>query len=128
MTTNPFAGPAVVLGGGTLAIRGKSGTTNSQQFNGLGIMPAASALTATSGDGGTLNVSLGGITYNIGGTIDFILPISGTISAQAASEVNGPTYFAWPCGAANWNSIAYATVNGGSTWATLPSDGGAIGC
>ncbi len=112
----------LALGGGTLAIQGNLGATNSQQFNGLTVNVGASALTATSGNGGTLNVSLGTVSYNMCGTVDFTLPARGTISATQNS-------YAWPCGLVGGvnSSIAFATVNGGSTWATLASTGGSIG-
>ena len=111
----------MVLGGSTLAIPGKSGTTNSQQFNGLTVNAGASELAATVGVGGTLNVSLGNISGSVGGTIDFTLPTSGTI---------GATLFAssWPCSGSNGQSaLACATVNGGSTWASTTYGGSIIG-
>ena len=75
----------LALGGGTLAIQGNFGTTNSQQFNGLTVNVGASALTATSGNGGTLNVSLGTVSYNMCGTVNFTLPARGTISTTQNS-------------------------------------------
>ena len=81
----------------------------------------ASTITAAAGTGGTLSVSLASITRYAGATIDFVLPTNGSISGLLASG-------GWPCFSANFvNNVAYATVNGGSTWATLDSSGGAIG-
>ena len=110
----------MTLGGGNLLVQGKPGAANSQSLNGLTINAGASSLTAISGTGGTATVSLGAIARNAGGTVDFTLPANGGIATTQTT--NGPGVLVdlgsfW---------TAYATVNGGSTWATL-SNGQIVG-
>ena len=64
-----------------------------------------------SGNGGTANVSLGAITRNTGGTIDFTLPASGGIVTTTTTTAPGVLV--------DNNGTAYATVNGGSTFANV---------
>ena len=99
------------LGGGTLTIQGKLSVANSQRFNGLTVNAGASALQAVSGSGGTVSVSLGAITRNAGGTIDFTLPASGGIATTTTTTASGVLV--------DNKGTAYATDNGGSTFATL---------
>ncbi len=93
---------SLVLGGGTLAYTVTSGAT--QTFNGTTINPGASAVTVAIGD----TVDLGGITRNIGGTVDF--NGGGTFLDNASvSGVNNVLVSA--------SGTAFATVNG-ADWAT----------
>jgi autotransporter-associated beta strand protein len=97
---------SLALGGGSLSVLGKTGSANSQQFNGLTINPNASGISVTSG--GTTTLTLGAITRNQGGTVDFTLPSGGSIGTTTANaNFSGGT-----------QTIigGYATV-GGATWA-----------
>ncbi|HSH95128.1 MAG TPA: autotransporter-associated beta strand repeat-containing protein, partial [Roseimicrobium sp.] len=79
-------GSALALGGGKLEIVGAAGVTNSQQFNGLTVGAGNSSITASSGSGGSANVTLGAtLTRSVGGTINFDLPTSGTVSTTATT-------------------------------------------
>ena len=107
----------LTLAGGILAIQGRTGTTNSQRFNGLVVNPGCSAIVLTAGTSNPLLLSLGGITRNaVGGTVDFTLP-SGTQSASNGITTTTP----------NTNGIlgAYATV-GESNWACTTGAAGNI--
>ena len=104
------------LSNGTLAIQGNLSVANSQRFNGLTVNAGASALQVFSGSGGTANVSLGSISRSAGGTLDFTLPASGGIATTSTNLV-GATVLVDATG--SWT--AYATVNGGSTFATISS-------
>ena len=108
--------PLPWLGGGTLAIQGKLSTTNSQQFNGLTVNPGCSAIVLTAGTSNPLLLSLGSISRNAGGTVDFTLP-GGTQSATNGITTTTP----------NTNGIlgGYATV-GGTDWATSNGTAGNI--
>ena len=100
---------ALALGGGTLRLVGKASTTNSQQFNGLTLNSGASAITlSANATSNPLLLTLGAITRNTGGTVNFTQP-TGTISAT-----NGIT-----TSTTNTNGIlgGWATV-GGTNWAT----------
>ncbi|NDC63524.1 MAG: hypothetical protein EBZ59_05950, partial [Planctomycetia bacterium] len=68
----------VVLGGGILNLSGKTATVNSQTASGLTLAPGASGLTFTN-VGTSLLFSVGGITRNVGATLD--VTNAGTISA-----------------------------------------------
>jgi autotransporter-associated beta strand protein len=99
----------LTLAGGVLAIQGRVGTTNSQQFNGLVVNPGCSAIVLTPGTSNPLLISLGSITRNaVGGTVDFTLP-TGTTSGANGITTTTP----------NTNGIigGYATVSG-TNWAT----------
>ena len=98
-----------------MAVRGNLSVANSQQFNGLTVNAGASALQVFSGSGGTANVSLGAITRNVGGTVDFTLPASGGIATSTTYTAGTPG----PLVDASGNYTAYATVNGGSYFATV---------
>jgi autotransporter-associated beta strand protein len=117
---NSAINSALTLGGGNLVIQGKAGAASSQSFNGLTVGAGASSLAAISGAGGSTTVSLGAITRYVGGTIDFTLPASGGIATTQTT--NGPGVMV--DASSYWT--AYATVNGGSTWATI-SDGQIVG-
>ena len=65
-------------------------------------------------------MSIGSITRNAGSTVDFTLPASGAIATTQTTTGPGILVDANPY----W--IAYATVNGGSTWATV-SNGHIVG-
>ncbi len=99
----------LVLGGGSLAIQGSPGTTNSQQFNGLTVDPGSSGIVLSASSSNALLLSVGTISRSPGGTLDFTLP------AGTQSATNGIT-----TATANTNGIlgGYATVSG-TSWATV---------
>ena len=104
----------LTLGGGTLALNGvNAATNNSQAFNGLTLNPGASGFTITDNNAGNNTlVSLGAITRNIGGTVNFGQPAN-TISATDGYTTGNGTASTILTDA---NGAAYATV-GGSDWA-----------
>ncbi|MEO5712831.1 MAG: autotransporter-associated beta strand repeat-containing protein [Luteolibacter sp.] len=116
---NVSNGSALTLGGGKLDIVGAAGVTNSQQLNGLTVNAGSSSISASSGASGTTNVTLGGtLTRSAGGTVNFDLPTSGTISTTATTfQTNGVL-------TSSATGPAFATVNG-TDWATVTS--GTIG-
>jgi fibronectin-binding autotransporter adhesin len=97
---NGATGAPLALGGGTLSYTRTGNTT--QNFTSTAINPGASAVTAVAGD----TVTLGAITRNIGGTVDF--GTTGTITTTTAN--------ANPAGGQQTILGGYATV-GGNTWA-----------
>ena len=99
----------LVLDGGTLAIQGNAGTTNSQQFNGLTVNPGCSAIVLTASTSNPLLLSLGSISRSPGGTVDFTLP-GGTLAASNGITTSSPNTAAGILG-------GYATVSGGTGWA-----------
>ncbi len=103
----------LALGGGTLALQGQAGATNSQWFNSLTVNFGSSAIVLSAASSNALSLACGSISRSAGGTLDFTLP-SGTQSAG-----NGVT----TTSSAN-NGIlgGYATV-GGADWATVGSGG-----
>ncbi len=111
-TSNIISGASTLdLAGGTLATTGATTGTTTQGFNGAIIDPGASSV-AINSNGGTSTVTLGGITRNAGGTIDFTLPASGTVSTTTANASFS--------GGQQTILGGYATV-GGSTWAVSGS-------
>ena len=100
----------IVGGGGTLLLKGKASATNSQTFANTTINAGASSIVANSGSGGSLSLALGAITRNPGGTVDFTLPSSGSITTTT-SNYGGQTTLG-----------GYATV-GGTSWAVSTGDG-----
>ena len=111
---------ALVLGGGTLQLKGGSTAANTQRFNGLTLNPSASAVQLVA-NGKALLLTLGTITRS-GGTVDFTQP-AGTISTT-----NGITTTSGTASTLLTDSTtggAYATV-GGTDWAAISATGGNI--
>jgi fibronectin-binding autotransporter adhesin len=108
---------ALTLGGGTLAVKGKSAGTTAQTVTGLKIEAGSSAISLDANGGGGTLLALGAITRTaaIGGYVDFTLP------AGATSTTNGITT---TTALANGILGNYATV--GSNWATKSSTGNTI--
>lgn len=116
---------ALAMGGGNLSLQGSGAAANSQQFNGLTVNAGGSAIVLASGSGGSMSASVGGIARNAGGTIDFTLPgypLAGGGGISTSQTTIGPGVLVDQ--SSNWT--AYATVNGGSTWATV-SGGNIVG-
>jgi len=115
---NAVTTSSLALGGGTLAIQGNAGTSNSQQFNGLAVNPGSSAIVlTTAGTSNPLLLSLGSISRSAGGTVDFTLP-GGTQSAGNGITTTTPNTPAGILG-------AYATVSG-VDWACASGAAGNI--
>ena len=95
------------LGGGVLALLGSGGATSSQAFNGTTVNPGGSLVALNVDRAGTVNLNLGGLARNAGGTVDFYTLGSGSIQTTSggASTILSDA-----------NGTAYATVNG-SDWA-----------
>jgi autotransporter-associated beta strand protein len=111
------SGNALNLGGGTLNIIGAgSAMITSQTFGAVTVASGQSELSITQNAATAVNVTMGAITRNAGGAIDFTLPASGvnltTASATFSAGNNNILV------SAATNSVAFATANGGATWAS----------
>lgn len=104
------ASSPLALGGGTLSVIGKASTINSQTFASTAVNAGGSVASIT--NDATANdvlVDLKAITRNAGGTVSFVLPANGTISATNGFVTSSPVNASGILG-------GYATV--GSDWAT----------
>jgi len=102
------------LSGGTLALTGKASTTNSQRFAALSVNTGASAIVLNANaTSNPLLLTLGAITPNGGGTVDFTLP---TGVQSGTNGIVTTTANAIPTGGQQTILGGYATVNG-NTWA-----------
>ncbi len=103
------AGAALRLGGGILQVLGARGMTNSQALGDLAIDAGASAINMTpAAIVGAVNLSLGAISRNAHGAMNFSVSPTGVVTATGAPLVNG--------------ILPYATVNL-SDWATTNASG-----
>lgn len=87
---------ALNLAGGEIKIIGTAGAANSQSFNGFDINAGSNRITATSGAGGSMNVSFGTISHT-GGIVDFATPANGDFTTTSTAlggwaTVNGTDY------------------------------------
>ncbi|KAB2721109.1 autotransporter outer membrane beta-barrel domain-containing protein [Brucella intermedia] len=103
----------LVMNGGTLAVTGAVGATNSQTFDGLDILAGNNTISATSGAGGSLTLNLGGITRT-NGLANFVQPTSGNIRTTNADGALG--------GWATVNGTDYAKVLSGGIIAFTAAD------
>jgi fibronectin-binding autotransporter adhesin len=119
------------ISGGTLAVNGKAGTSNSQSFNGLNVTSGSNKIVATAGSGGTLTLGLGAINQS-GGVADFGFNTGATITTSHAdgalggwATVNGTDY-AQVSGGVITALTNYANKDDASTWANgdIVSDAG----
>lgn len=78
----------LVLGGGTLQVMQQNNNATAQTFAGTTVNPGFSKVVGTPVGSGSLNIALGAITQNVGGSVDFTTN-SYTISTAASPEVNG---------------------------------------
>ncbi|MES2924929.1 MAG: autotransporter-associated beta strand repeat-containing protein [Verrucomicrobiota bacterium] len=82
------SGSALILGGGTLALKGQTGAiTTSQTFASTTINPGASAITPDSNSGTATDLILGAITRTAGGTVNVTLPAAGSITTTTANAI-----------------------------------------
>jgi len=116
----------LVLSGGTVQVKGRSGATNTQVFknynsntfaanSSFALTPGASKVVATQNGATSLTVNLGKLfeaNRSVGGTVDFTLPTTGSIVLPHTTSNSA--------GADNTillaNGAAFATV-GGTEWA-----------
>lgn len=106
------SGSVLNLGGGTLALKGKTGgVTTSQTFASTTINPGGSSITVNSNSGTATNVVLGAITRNAGGTVDYTLPAAGSITTTTANANF----------AGGQQTILDGATVGGNTWAVSGS-------
>ncbi|CDX31025.1 Outer membrane autotransporter barrel domain [Mesorhizobium sp. SOD10] len=119
---SPAGGPAsnilpttssLSMSGGTLAVAGAAGETNSQTLNGLTIAGSNNTISAKSGSAGSLTINLGAITRTAG-LANFVLPTTGAITTSNADGVLG--------GWATVNGSDYAKVQSGNIVAFTPAD------
>ncbi|MFI5377705.1 MAG: autotransporter-associated beta strand repeat-containing protein, partial [Tepidisphaerales bacterium] len=111
--TLTLGGPAnTLVAGGALSLIGKASTANSQSFASTLVDGGASALVLTAGASGSVALSLGTLTRNVGGTLDITLP-TGTQSATNGVTRTGGTAGTLLTAA---NGTIIGTV-GGNDWA-----------
>jgi fibronectin-binding autotransporter adhesin len=117
------SGSALTLGGGslptTLNITGKASNTvtSSQAFNGLTLLPGASAITGALNGGLALDVALGAIAAPaVGATIDFATSTLGTGSITTTTANTASTILG-----------GWATAGGGAMWAVSAGTGSVAG-
>ncbi len=108
---------ALVLGGGTLDVNGNSGHTNLQVFNGTTINAGASNVVVAQNSALSMNTSLGALTRNFGGTVDFQPSGGANISTSTASTSGNVIK--------SGSGVAYATVSS-TDWATINSAGNIV--
>ena len=114
---------SLTLGGGTLQITGSSNAASSQTFNGLIVNAGNSVIAAAPISGANLPVvTLGAISENVGGTVEFIGPAtinsSGNVAATATITTTTTPGAAGVLGGLGLGKNgAYATV-GLYDWAT----------
>ena len=120
----------LVMAGGTLAINGSANSTNSQQFNGLGVNTGWSAIQLTAATSNPLSLAVGGITRYAGGTVDFTLP-TGTQSSTngittIASNNSAGILGGWAVAGTDWASVNGSNIVplASSGYTTLAASGG----
>ena len=137
--TNIISGSsALVLDGGTLNWRAKSGVTDIQIFAGMTVNAGASTLNFATSGGGTLGGPLGLITRNAGGTLNFSIvnvpntPLTTTTSNDtggllgAGITINNTDWATNSSKSGGTGSVvalaagSYAQKNTVSTWSCRP--------
>jgi len=100
---------ALIMKGGTLALRGKTTGSSSQTVNNLTLNSGYSKLEADGNGGTSTTLNLGTITRSgAGTTLDVTLASTGVVTTSTSTMTNSVI---------SSNDVAYATVNG-SDWAT----------
>jgi autotransporter-associated beta strand protein len=110
LTTSKMGSGALTLNGGVLSLTANSATAVTQSVSGgTAVNSGHTDVTATGT--GTITLGAGAITHSVGGTVDFFFPVSSPLfrATTTTSTINsllgvGP---------------AFATVNGGASWATV---------
>ncbi|SKA88169.1 PEP-CTERM protein-sorting domain-containing protein [Prosthecobacter debontii] len=105
----PTAGPLNLIGGTgsvtVLQVNGKASTANSQRFGNVTASGLRSTISATSGAGGSVNLTLGSLARTGNGLLTLIKPQSGSIQVGNADGFLGP-----------WATVI--DTNGESHWAS----------
>lgn len=124
-------GALLAMHGGSVTVRGKAGTINSQTVGGLDLNLGAATLNiinahATSNK---TRLSLGGITRSTGGTVNFVQPtVNTTVSSENgyvttnANDVSGIIGAYAVVGAANWAANNGVNVVAYTGYTTLSGD------
>lgn len=103
------SGSALVMEGGTLALRGKTTGISSQTVNNFTLNAGHSKILADGNGGTSTTLNLGTITRSgVGAVLDVSLASTGAVTTFTSTVTNGVI---------SNNGVAYATVNG-SDWAT----------
>jgi len=103
------SGSALVMEGGTLALRGKTSGISSQTVNNLTLNAGHSRILADGNGGTSTTLNLGTITRSsVGAILDVSLASTGVVTTSTSTMTNSVI---------SNNGVAYATVNG-SGWAT----------
>ena len=99
-------------GSGALQIMQQKGVNTSQTFAGTTFGSGATTISGINVGSGTLTIALQALTRNAGGTVNFILPTSGSITTSTGNDATGilGTYATTGTG----TSLAYATVSVGN--------------
>lgn len=72
-----------------LDLLGNAGAVNSQTFNSTHLTFAGSVIRGTSGAGGQMNLNLGALSHDPGGTLVIIPAAAGAISTATGANING---------------------------------------
>jgi|GEM_PF-2042873 len=102
---------ALVMEGGTLALRGKTSGTSSQTVNNFTLNSGHSKILADGNGGTSTTLNLGTITRylaGVGATLDVTLASTGAVTTSTSTMTNSVI---------SSNGVAFATANG-SDWAT----------
>ncbi|MEN3943832.1 autotransporter-associated beta strand repeat-containing protein [Prosthecobacter sp. SYSU 5D2] len=106
------------IGSTSLVLNGKAGAINSQAMGDVTARQTRSVVTMVSGDGGTMNLSLGNISRVANGMIAFNAPAQGQITSSMADAVLGPwATFKSGGGVQSWAQLSGGVLTGfsGST-------------
>jgi fibronectin-binding autotransporter adhesin len=115
---NEVTAAALNMAGGTggatiLSLTGKAGTTNTQTLGAVAVTGTMSAISATSGAGGSMSLTTGSVSRGSNAAIAFTAPASGSMTVG-----NSPGFLgAW---------TTYTSGTGASSWANVQS-GGVLG-
>lgn len=129
------AGTALVLGGGTFALTGGGNVANSQTLAGLTVAPGASTLSVTehAGTPQDLVLSLGEITVQNGGRVNFILPSgaqTATNGIRTTTPNSGGILGGWATVGGDWAAVVDGNItayNGYTDVTRLSSGAGSVG-
>ena len=126
---------ALTLGGGTaglgaasfdaLVMNGRSGTANSQTFNGTTITTGPAIIRANSGSGGSANINLGALTDEPGGILVVVPPTqNGGVGAISTTTAN--THGILGGWATIGSGTVYRNITMGTEWASVNGSGNIV--
>jgi autotransporter-associated beta strand protein len=93
----------------TLTLNGSGAAPTSQTVNGLTLNAGSASIVLNHGTGQTVTLTLGTITRNVAGTLDFVFAAGSGIVQTSSANGNGTILGGW----ATVNSSKFATVSGG---------------